>query len=140
MLNNADAIGETVAALGRPARGIIFSNLIEFDMLYGHRKDPHGYAAALRQFDHALPAIRAAMGPGDVLFITGDHGVDPCGPGTDHTREYVPLLAAGAPVRNGVDLGTRGSFADLGATIAELLGLPPLSAGTSFADDLVGAL
>lgn len=137
VLNNEDAIAATLEALRRPARGIVFSNLIEFDMVYGHRKDPHGYAGALRRFDDALPALQDAMGDGDVLFITGDHGVDPCGPGTDHTREYVPLLVAGRPVRAGVDLGTRATFADLGATIAGLLGLLPLEAGTSFADDLM---
>ena len=136
-LNNVEAIAATVAALRRPTRGIIFSNLIEFDMVYGHRKDPHGYARALRQFDDALPALHGAMGAGDVLFITSDHGVDPTGPGTDHTREYVPLLVAGRSVRPGVDLGTRGSFADLGATVAELLHLPPLENGTSFASLIV---
>jgi phosphopentomutase len=132
-LNNAEATAATLDLLRRPSRGIIFSNLIEFDMVYGHRKDPHGYAGALRRFDEALPSIQKAMGAGDVLFITGDHGVDPVGPGTDHTREYVPLLVVGASVRPGVDLGTRASFADLGATIAELLALPPLATGTSFA-------
>ncbi len=132
-LNNDDAIAATLEALRRPTPGILFSNLIEFDMVYGHRKDPHGYARALRRFDEALPALQAAMHGGDVLFITGDHGVDPTGPGTDHTREYVPLLVVGNAVRPGVDLGTRATFADLGATVAELLGLPPLAHGTSFA-------
>src|SRR5207249_2549485 len=125
-LNNDAAIAVTVELLRRPTRGIVFSNLIEFDMVYGHRKDPHGYARALRRFDDALPSLQDAMGPSDVLFITGDHGVDPTGPGTDHTREYVPLLVAGRMVRAGTDLGTRATFADLGATVAELLGLPPL--------------
>jgi len=136
-LNNAEAIAATLDTLRRSNRGILFSNLIEFDMVYGHRKDPRGYAAALRQFDDALPSILAALGPRDALFITGDHGVDPTGPGTDHTREYVPLLVAGAPVRPGVDLGTRATFADLGATVADLLALPPLPAGASFADALL---
>lgn len=136
-LNNAEAIAATLDTLRRSNRGILFSNLIEFDMVYGHRKDPRGYAAALRHFDDALPSIFAALGPRDALFITGDHGVDPTGPGTDHTREYVPLLVAGAPVRPGVDLGTRATFADLGATVADLLTLPPLLAGASFADVLL---
>jgi phosphopentomutase len=136
-LNNDAAIAATVELLRRPTRGIIFSNLIEFDMVYGHRKDPHGYARALRRFDDALPSLQEAMGPSDVLFITGDHGVDPTGPGTDHTREYVPLLVAGRMVRARTDLGTRATFADLGATVAELLGLPPLEAGTSFAHDII---
>jgi phosphopentomutase len=137
VLNNPDGIAATLDAIRSPGRGIIFTNLIEFDMVYGHRKDPHGYARALRAFDDALPALLEAMGPGDALFITGDHGVDPVGPGTDHTREYVPLLVAGAPVRGGVDLGTRATFADLGATVAALLGLPPLAAGTSFAPAII---
>jgi phosphopentomutase len=136
-LNNDAAIAATVELLRRPTRGIIFSNLIEFDMVYGHRKDPHGYARALRRFDDALPSLQEAMGPSDVLFITGDHGVDPTGPGTDHTREYVPLLVAGRMVRAATDLGTRATFADLGATVAELLGLPSLEAGTSFARDIM---
>jgi len=137
VLNNPDGIAATLDAIRSPGRGIIFTNLIEFDMVYGHRKDPHGYARALRAFDDALPALLEAMGPGDALFITGDHGVDPVGPGTDHTREYVLLLVAGAPVRGGVDLGTRATFADLGATVAALLGLPPLAAGTSFAPAII---
>ncbi len=137
VLNNPDGIAATRDALRAPGRGIIFTNLIEFDMIYGHRKDPHGYARALRAFDDALPTILGAMSPRDVLFITGDHGVDPVGPGTDHTREYVPLLVVGERVRP-VDLGTRATFADLGATVAALLGLPPLSAGTSFAPAIVG--
>jgi phosphopentomutase len=136
-LNNDEAIAATLEVLRRPTRGIVFSNLIEFDMVYGHRKDPHGYARALRRFDDALPSLQEAMRPADVLFITGDHGVDPTGPGTDHTREYVPLLVAGSAVHTGTDLGTRATFADLGATVAELLGLPPLGAGTSFARLLV---
>jgi phosphopentomutase len=136
-LNNDAAIAATVELLRRPTRGIIFSNLIEFDMVYGHRKDPHGYARALRRFDDALPSLQEAMRASDVLFITGDHGVDPTGPGTDHTREYVPVLVAGRMVRAGTDLGTRATFADLGATVAELLGLPPLEAGTSFARDII---
>ena len=139
-LNNDAAIAATVELLRRPTRGIIFSNLIEFDMVYGHRKDPHGYARALRRFDDALPSLQEAMGPSDVLFITGDHGVDPTGPGTDHTREYVPLLVAGKMVRAGTDLGTRATFADLGATVAELLGLPSLEAGTSFACDIISQM
>jgi phosphopentomutase len=139
-LNNDAAIAATVDLLRRPTRGIIFSNLIEFDMVYGHRKDPHGYARALRRFDDALPSLQEAMGPSDVLFITGDHGVDPTGPGTDHTREYVPLLIAGRMVRAGTDLGTRATFADLGATVAELLGLPSLEAGTSFACDIISQI
>jgi len=137
-LNNAAATDITLDLLREetPWRGILFTNLIEFDMVYGHRKDAHGYAQALSAFDNALPALQEALRDDDVLFITGDHGVDPTGPGTDHTREYVPLLVSGPRVRGGVNLGTRASFADLGATVADLLGLPALDAGVSFVRDL----
>ena len=97
---------------------------------------PEGYAEALRAFDVWLPSLLARLGDGDVLFITGDHGTDPTWRGTDHTRESVPLLVAGKPVRPGVYLGARSSFADLGATLAEAFGLPPLAHGQSFARDI----
>ena len=112
-------------------RGIVFVNLIDFDMTYGHRNDTAGFARALEEFDAWLPSLRGALGPGDAVFITADHGNDPTMPGTDHTRECVPLLAFG-PAVTPADLGTRASFADLGQTIAEGLGLPALATGTSF--------
>jgi phosphopentomutase len=132
-LNNAEAIEDTLALLRRPEHGLIFANLIEFDMVYGHRKDPRGYANALATFDEVLPEILALLGPEDALFITGDHGVDPTTPGTDHTRELVPLLGHGYRLPAGTDIGTRSSFADLGATILDLFELPPLHTGKSFA-------
>ncbi|HVA88199.1 MAG TPA: phosphopentomutase, partial [Chloroflexota bacterium] len=106
-----------------------------FDMVYGHRKDPRGYANSLAAFDAALPAILGLLGPEDALFITGDHGVDPSPviAHTDHTREYVPLLAQGYRLPAGTNIGTRSTFADLGATVLDLFGLPPLPAGLSFA-------
>jgi phosphopentomutase len=135
-LNNAGALEVTLGLLETAEHGLIFSNLIEYDMIYGHRNDPAGYARALREFDDHLPAIYARMRPGDVVLITGDHGCDPAYPGTDHTRERVPLLAWGPRARPGVDIGTRASFADLGATIADLLDVPHAAHGDSFADEL----
>ncbi len=132
-LNNAGATAETLALLRQPERGMIFTNLIEFDMVYGHRKNSQGYADALAAFDAALPEILALLGPRDALFITGDHGVDPTTPGTDHTREFVPLLAYGYRLPTGTSIGTRETFADLGATIVDLFDLSPLHTGTSFA-------
>jgi phosphopentomutase len=134
-LNNEGAVAETLALLRQPERGLIFANLIEFDMVYGHRKDPRGYADSLAAFDARLPEILGLLGPEDALLITGDHGVDPSPviAHTDHTREYVPLLAQGYRLPAGSDIGIRSSFADLGATVLDLFGLPPLPAGISFA-------
>src|SRR5262249_30594649 len=103
---------------------------------YGHRRDPVGYAAALETVDAWLPELLARLGPGDVLFITGDHGTDPTFKGTDHTREAVPLLGFGDLITPGVDLGARRSFADLGATLAEAFQVGPLESGTSFAQEI----
>lgn len=131
--DNADGIAAIHAALESQGRGLIFANLVDFDMLYGHRRDVEGYARALREFDEALPAIEVRLGEGDVLVVTADHGNDPTHTGTDHTREYVPVLVKGAPIRPGVDVGTRPTLADLGATVADLLQAPYEGAGTSFA-------
>lgn len=113
-------------------RGLIFVNLVEFDTQYGHRNDPAGYAANLERFDARLPGLLAKLRPTDLLVITADHGNDPTTPSTDHSREYVPVLVAGERVSAGTDLGTRATFADLGQTLAELFGVPPLDFGTSF--------
>lgn len=118
-----------------PDNTLIFTNLVNFDQDYGHRRDPLGYAAALEFFDHRLPALQAAMQPDDLLFITSDHGCDPTWRGTDHTREYVPLLAWRHNLGT-VDLGIRSSFADLGQTIAAYFDIPPLDYGQSFLADL----
>jgi phosphopentomutase len=117
-------------------RGLIFANLVDFDTLYGHRNDPGGYAANLERFDARLAALLPTLRHDDLLIITADHGNDPTTPSTDHSREYVPLLAAGAGVRAGVDLGTRETFADLGQTLAQVFGVAPLAHGTSFLPDL----
>jgi phosphopentomutase len=137
-VDNMVATENVIELLGVDRYGLILANLIEFDMLFGHRNNPEGYAGALEAFDSRLPEIIEAMKPGDVLFIVADHGNDPTTPSTDHSREYVPLLVYGEKVRPGVNLGTRESFADLGATIAELLALGPLPHGTSFAREIVG--
>jgi phosphopentomutase len=115
----------------RSGSGFLFGNLVDFDQLYGHRNDVPGFYMALREFDDALPAISAALHEDDLLFITADHGNDPTTPSTDHARENVPLLALGPRVRPGA-IGRRASFADLGATVAEWMGLAFRGAGTSF--------
>jgi phosphopentomutase len=135
--NNDQAVDQTVRALGENTRGLVFTNLVDFDMLYGHRRDVEGYARALEHFDARLPEIEAAMRATDLLVLTADHGNDPTFPGTDHTREYVPLLTYGPAARAGVSLGTRGSLADIGQTVAENFGLR-LAAGESFLQALAG--
>jgi phosphopentomutase len=129
--NNNQSIDQTINALQQETRGLIFSNLVDFDMLYGHRRDTEGYALALEHFDSRLPEIEAAMRERDVFIIAADHGNDPTFPGTDHTREYSPLLVFGKSARAGVDLGIRSSLSDIGQTIAENFGLR-LNAGESF--------
>jgi phosphopentomutase len=133
---NEGSMETALTALGEPFRGLLFVNLVDMDQTYGHRRNPQGYAQALREFDAWLPEALAMLGPRDAVFITGDHGTDPTYIGTDHTRETVPILATGAPVTVGVDLGVRGSFADLGATLAEVFGVGPLASGTSFAREV----
>jgi phosphopentomutase len=133
--NNEQSIDQTIRALQDNTRGLIFSNLVDFDMLYGHRRDTEGYARALEHFDRRLPEIEAAMNDGDLLVITADHGNDPTYPGTDHTREYAPLIVFGKRGRAGVNLGTRDSLSDIGQTIAENFKLK-LTAGVSFLEDI----
>lgn len=136
--NNQQTIDQTIHALVQDTRGLIFSNLVDFDMLYGHRRDTEGYARALEHFDSSLPQIEAAMWEGDLLILTADHGNDPTFPGSDHTREYAPLLVYGKTARPGVNLGTRGSLADIGQTIAENFGLT-LGEGHSFLREVLPA-
>ena len=129
--NNEQTIDQTINALNAKTHGLIFSNLVDFDMLYGHRRDTEGYAKALEHFDRRLPEIMSAMKPDDLLILTADHGNDPTKDGSDHTREYVPLLVYGRSARGGVDLGTRRSLSDIGQTIAESFGVE-LADGVSF--------
>jgi phosphopentomutase len=133
--NNEQSIDQTIKALEDSTRGLVFSNLVDFDMLYGHRRDTEGYAKALEHFDSRLPQIESAMRDDDVMMITADHGNDPTFRGSDHTREYAPLLVYGKSSRPAVNLGTRDSLADIGQTIADNFGLR-LSAGKSFLTEL----
>jgi phosphopentomutase len=124
-------------ALQTTPRGLIFANLVDFDTVYGHRNDPAGYAANLERFDARLSELLPRLTPRDLLVVTADHGNDPTTPSTDHSREYVPLFLVGSMVRRAHDLGTRGTFADLGQTLAELFGVPALAHGTSFLREIL---
>ena len=120
------------AEMNRAGRGLLAINLVDFDAKYGHRNDVAGYAANLERVDARLARLLPRLKPTDLLMVTADHGNDPTTPSTDHSREYVPILVAGPSVGGGVDLGTRASFADLGQTIADALGIAPLAHGLSF--------
>jgi phosphopentomutase len=133
---NRDSMAATSAWLRRDFDGLLFVNLVEFDMLWGHRRDSEGYAQALRDVDSWFAQVQHVIRPGDAIFFTADHGVDPTYRGTDHTREQVPLLAYGQPIRAGVNLGMRPTFADLGQTLAQAFDVGPLGAGTSFAQEI----
>ncbi len=135
--NNMAGVDAIVEFLAGDDAGLIFANLVDFDALYGHRLDPHGYAAALEAFDRRLPEIMGQMRQDDVLFITADHGNDPTMTSTDHSRERVPFLAYGHPLKRSYNLGTRDSFADVAATIAALLKLGWSGAGRSFATEIL---
>ncbi|MDX1524409.1 MAG: phosphopentomutase [Anaerolineae bacterium] len=131
--DNMDGVDKTIAAMrDRRERGLIFTNLVDFDAKFGHRNNPEGYANALAEFDQRLPEIMDALAEDDVLVLTADHGNDPTYPGTDHTREYVPVLITGGPVLGGVNIGVRNTFADLAATIADTLGVTSPPQGKSF--------
>jgi phosphopentomutase len=136
---NQDGVDRTLAAMEdyRKQKGLIFVNLVDFDMLYGHRRNVTGYAGALEAFDRRIPEILEALAADDLLILTADHGCDPSYKAhTDHTREYVPLLVYGTGIKKGVDLGTRSTFADCGQTIADLLGAGQLASGKSFKKDM----
>ena len=120
----------------RPFHGLCFTNIVDTDSLYGHRNDAPGFAKALEYFDAKLPEIEALMTDEDLLIITADHGCDPCFPGTDHTREHIPLMVWHKGMTKLVDLGVRTTYADVAATCAEWLGLPDRFGATSFADRL----
>lgn len=133
---NQDGMAATLSYLERDFDGLLFVNLVEFDMLWGHRRDSQGYAQALRDVDDWFARVRRAMRSDDAIFFTGDHGVDPTFRGSDHTREMVPALAYGEGVRPNVNLGVRSTFADLGQTLAQAFDVEPLAAGASFAAEL----
>jgi len=135
---NRDGMQRLTEVASSDQEGLVFINLVDFDMLYGHRRDPVGYRRALEEFDGDLCVFEDALREDDLVFMTADHGNDPTyARGTDHTREYVPILVTGPGVRAGVDLGTRESFADLGATVEEALGLEPQAPGRSFLAEIV---
>ena len=135
--SNANGLEHAMRYAGQDFEGLCFVNLVDFDMVYGHRRDPEGYAAALNEFDAWLPAFMDRLGPDDLVMITADHGCDPSFmETTDHTREYVPLVVLGEAVKP-VNLGTRASFADIAATVAELLDVKLETTGESFAGRLL---
>ncbi len=130
--SNEDGIAVTIREMNKDFKGLLFTNLVDFDSLYGHRRDPEGYGRALEVFDRALPELMAATGKDDLLIITADHGNDPVHAGTDHTREYVPLLVYSPSFAGSGQLETRPSFADLAATIADNFGVSFATHGNSF--------
>lgn len=135
--DNMDGVDQTLAYMKDDFKGLIFTNFVDFDAKFGHRRDVNGYRDALEAIDKRLPEILEAMRPTDLLMITADHGNDPAYKGTDHTREYVPFLAYGQGVKPGVNLGTRATFADIAATLSEVLGVKSTGFGTSFAKEIL---
>ncbi|MGO4349122.1 phosphopentomutase [Paenibacillus sp. MCAF9] len=135
--SNADGIDKTIEQLKQPFKGLLFTNLVDFDSLYGHRRDPIGYASALEEFDVAIPLLEKQLGERDLLIVTADHGNDPVHPGTDHTREYVPVLLVSPAFNEPGPLQVRSTFSDLGATIADNFGVVAPPNGTSFLSELI---
>jgi phosphopentomutase len=134
--NNLEALESSVQAVRSFRRGLVFANLVDFDMLYGHRLDIEGYGRALEEVDVFLPRLLDALAMDDLLILTADHGCDPLGPSTDHSREYVPLLVFSPRTRGGTNLGTRTTLADIGQSVAENFGLQ-ISHGKSFLNEIV---
>ncbi|MGY0372938.1 phosphopentomutase [Clostridium sp. JNZ J1-5] len=130
--DNMDGVDKTLDYMKEDKKGLIFTNLVDFDMKWGHRNDVEAYAKGLEAFDKRLPDIIGAMKDTDILFITADHGCDPTTSGTDHSREYVPFLAYGKALKENLNLGTRKTFADMGQTIAEIFSVEPIRVGESF--------
>jgi phosphopentomutase len=136
--SDADGVDRVDKLMTTQASGLIFANLVDFDTVYGHRNDTAGYAANLERFDARLPDLLVKLRDDDLLVITADHGNDPTTPSTDHSREHVPVLLYGRPIKAGTDIGTRATFADLGQTLAEVFGVGPLPHGTSFIQEIMG--
>jgi phosphopentomutase len=130
--SNDEGMAKTLEAMSTLERGLLFVNLVDFDMLFGHRNDVDGYARALEETDAWLPALRSNLREDDLVILTADHGCDPTTPSTDHSREYVPLLAYGPRAKKGVALGTRATLADIGQTVAANFAAQPIAQGTSF--------
>jgi phosphopentomutase len=131
-ISNAQGIDETLKASRAIKDGFVFTNLVDFDTLFGHRNDPKGFAGALEEFDRFIPSIIDTLDEGDLLILTADHGNDPVTPSTDHSREYVPVMAYTKSKETGTNIGTRNSFADLGKTVADFFGVKNTLDGTSF--------
>ncbi len=136
-VSNMDGVDKTIEALAKDFNGFLFANLVDFDSKYGHRRDAVGYGKCIEDFDARLPEIMEALGEDDILMITADHGNDPAAEGTDHTREYVPILVYGKNCKKGVNLGIRQSFADVGATVADILNTKMPSVGKSFKGEIL---
>lgn len=134
---NQDGIEKTIEEIKKDTEGLIFTNLVDFDMLYGHRNDIEGYAKALEYFDSKLPIIIEEMKDTDMLIITADHGNDPSTPSTDHSREYIPILIYGKQIKENIDIGTRETYADIGHTILDILDMPLLKVGNSFKKEII---
>ncbi len=135
--SNMDGVDKTIEAMGKVEKGFIFTNLVDFDSKFGHRRDPVGYGKAIMAFDDRVPEIEAAMGDEDLVILCADHGNDPVHSGFDHTREHIPVVIFGKRVKGGVNIGTRTTFADIGATIAEYLGVDKLKIGESFLEEII---
>ena len=137
---NEDGIEKTIEEIKKEREGYIFTNLVDFDMLYGHRNNIEGYAKALEYFDSKLPEIIENMKDTDMLIVTADHGNDPSTPSTDHSREYTPILIYGKQIKEDVNVGTRRTFADTGETILDCLNMPAIGTGTSFKNEIIKSL
>ena len=130
-------VDETINYIKKDNNGLIFTNLVDFDSKFGHRRNVEGYKEALEEFDARIPEIMDAMKDDDILIINADHGNDPTYKGTDHTREYIPVLVYGKNIKENVNLGIRESFADIGATVADLLNVKMPKHGNSFKKDII---
>ena len=135
--DNMDGVDQTINYIKKDNHGLIFTNLVDFDSKYGHRRNSLGYKEALEEFDARIPEIISAMNDDDVLIINADHGNDPTYKGTDHTREYIPVLVYGKNIKSGVNLGIRKSFADIGATVSDILDVNLPLNGTSFKEEIM---
>ena len=134
---NTDGIEKTIYEIKNSIEDLIFVNLVDFDMLYGHRNNIEGYAKALEEFDKKLPEIINSLKEDDILILTADHGNDPSTPSTDHSREYIPILIYGKKLKNNVDLGVRKTYSDISATILDIMELPSLENGESFKNEIM---
>lgn len=136
-ISNMDGVDKTLDYMKQSFDGIIFTNLVDFDAKYGHRRNVEGYREAVEAFDARLPEIISQMQSDDVLFLLADHGNDPGHHGTDHTREYIPIIAYGSSIKGGANIGTRETFSDIAATVADLLQIPYQGRGVSFKKEMI---